>query len=1383
MVEKPDYFDVIKSQATKRWNQLEADPELAAPWHQLFKQVQSPRHVFSELLQNADDAGATEAFVSIDDEEFIFSHNGIDFTQENFSSLCKFGYSNKRALHTIGFRGIGFKSTFSLGDVVELYTPTLSVSFLKNRFTDPQWIDSSFSNGEGTKVRIKLKDKHVKKEAEKNLREWVQSYVSLLFFKTLRCIHIGEEEIRWGSLGPGPVEGTEWTALYGDENPVLIARSEEEPFPETALDEIRQERMLSTEEEMDFPPCRVELVLGVEGKLYVVLPTGVHTEIPFACNAPFIQDPARVKIKDPETSPTNRWLLRRIGKLAAQVMIRWLENNNLAIEDRVEAYQLFPEKTKEADTVEFTCRELIVSSFLKEIEREKVLLSENGTVEQKKECVSIEGSITDVWGAEQSAVLLDDLNRLPLATAVSEVNRKKLIEWDLLEEITVKDLIRVLKNKHLPKPESWYRLLQLWSLVVSEIQVSWYMNKKQIVDLRIFPVQGKEKLYSSGEIVRLGERKLLQSEEDWQFLENYLLVMNVNWTGYLADRRLESEKNNDSMSLEMIESAFRILSETGLDNTSDVNRVISNIAVKLFKQEQSSLSVHNCVRFAQIAAKLGAKVDENFKYVTRNGKLQSTNSSLMYDIDGSVSEILPAVWAHEHMLHEAYSLERIACNDRDWNSWVLSDKSGISTFPSMDLIYSDFNTKDSLLKALKAKGFTDSMHPPYVTTIFYIYDFDFKKLIWDHWYDLEKDNPNLWGELFLKIAAQPPVFWEGKLSCRVFQRSTSNTSKQINNSQVLPLWILKFRQLPCLPDTNGNYHRPYDLMRRTPSTEAFMGVASFIPHEIDTETNRPLLDALGVQDSPAGPETLLSYLRSFAAGEESPREEIEKWYRRLDQLYSYGSTEDQDSIREAFKSEKLILTMNGIWSDSSGVFQAANEGDVPGAEVILQSVNNLSLWGKIGVRDHPTADLVIEWLRGLPSGETLEDENVPRVKAMLKRHPTRVWNECGHWISLTGMWMPAESFTYSLSMQGLPKWQHLYDWVKETTADFMEMSMDILSEMPFIDVPRLNDKIENRLTNRVYVLKGALRRRKWSHVFGRELSRIELEDKDEEESIRELAFHFRDTGWSIVQELEVVPYIDGTPVGTPIQAEALWLDEVFYTRDLSESRLATAFIKEMRRFFRRQEIVEALKYCFERSEDFIIEYMEDNFKLRPPEEVEDYDGATGKKMIDDSQSESFDEPEDETQEGPLPEEEEPIEITETFERKRVIRHKPSIMERFALSRGFKKDGDTRFYHPNGSSIEKIHDTTFQWEHISSEGDVLRYYWAKDLCLSYDSLELPADVWAMLQRSTEVYALVLKNKRDYPIELSGTELMKLNEDGKITLYPASYRIAVTPDYDE
>ena len=240
---RPAYFEPIRKRASERWEQLENDPELAGPWWQLFNQVQSPRHIVSELLQNADDAGATEAIVRIEEDAFVFEHNGEDFTEEHFASLCKFGYSNKRALHTIGFRGIGFKSTFSLGKRVELFTPTLAVAFDQDRFTQPHWANGRQSNEGFTTVRVAIEDGHRRTEVEKNLQEWLKSPVSLLFFKNIRRIQIGENELHWGSFGPGPAPDTEWMALHDNaDEAFLIARSDPEPFPEDALAEIRQER-------------------------------------------------------------------------------------------------------------------------------------------------------------------------------------------------------------------------------------------------------------------------------------------------------------------------------------------------------------------------------------------------------------------------------------------------------------------------------------------------------------------------------------------------------------------------------------------------------------------------------------------------------------------------------------------------------------------------------------------------------------------------------------------------------------------------------------------------------------------------------------------------------------------------------------------------------------------------------------------------------------------------------------------------------------------------------------------------------------------------------------------------------------------------------------
>ncbi len=259
MSKPPQYFEPIRAAASRRWDQLEHDRDLAAPWHQLFKQVQSPRHVVSELLQNADDAAADEACVAIQGNEFVFTHNGHDFEQRDFESLCRFGYSHKRSLHTIGFRGIGFKSTFSLGDEVRLFSPTLSVVFRRQRFTEPVWVGDQRSRTGKTEIHVTIKDGHRRAELEKNLAQWLESPASLLFFRNLRLLHVGPKEVRWTPQGEGPVTGSSWMVLStAPKDRFLLVGSAAESFPEDALQEILDERMVAPEGSTDFPPCRVE---------------------------------------------------------------------------------------------------------------------------------------------------------------------------------------------------------------------------------------------------------------------------------------------------------------------------------------------------------------------------------------------------------------------------------------------------------------------------------------------------------------------------------------------------------------------------------------------------------------------------------------------------------------------------------------------------------------------------------------------------------------------------------------------------------------------------------------------------------------------------------------------------------------------------------------------------------------------------------------------------------------------------------------------------------------------------------------------------------------------------------------------------------------------
>jgi hypothetical protein len=76
-----------------------------------------------ELLQNADDAGATEFIAQSVDDGLVVANDGRAFTIADVEALCRSGASNKhRGGATIGYRGIGFKSVVNLADRVWVFS-------------------------------------------------------------------------------------------------------------------------------------------------------------------------------------------------------------------------------------------------------------------------------------------------------------------------------------------------------------------------------------------------------------------------------------------------------------------------------------------------------------------------------------------------------------------------------------------------------------------------------------------------------------------------------------------------------------------------------------------------------------------------------------------------------------------------------------------------------------------------------------------------------------------------------------------------------------------------------------------------------------------------------------------------------------------------------------------------------------------------------------------------------------------------------------------------------------------------------------------------------------------------------------------------------------
>lgn len=87
-----------------------------------------------ELIQNADDAGATVFGVHGFRSGFVVGNDGRPFTIQDVEALCRSGSSNKsRGGSTIGYRGIGFKSVVNLARRINVFSGDFAFCFDKNK--------------------------------------------------------------------------------------------------------------------------------------------------------------------------------------------------------------------------------------------------------------------------------------------------------------------------------------------------------------------------------------------------------------------------------------------------------------------------------------------------------------------------------------------------------------------------------------------------------------------------------------------------------------------------------------------------------------------------------------------------------------------------------------------------------------------------------------------------------------------------------------------------------------------------------------------------------------------------------------------------------------------------------------------------------------------------------------------------------------------------------------------------------------------------------------------------------------------------------------------------------------------------------------------------
>lgn len=282
-------------------------------------------HFIYELLQNADDTGATIAAFILDRDSLVFEHDGRPFSESDIRAITDIGESSKPDDDDkIGRFGVGFKAVFAYTDSPQIWSPTHS--FRIDELVLPYAIESEESIGEIT--RFKFPFNSPKKSPEKAYGE-VEAGLSelreatLLFLNSLKSI---KWTIQLDTISIHQVMHTEHhLEIVRNINGSTRSSSHFLKFDTPTEQSANRKVAIAFDLSLTNSTTHYDSTLPLSNQLRIVAakPGNVSVYFPaekensglrFHVHAPFVPELSRASIKE---TPANAPLFRQIAELTA----------------------------------------------------------------------------------------------------------------------------------------------------------------------------------------------------------------------------------------------------------------------------------------------------------------------------------------------------------------------------------------------------------------------------------------------------------------------------------------------------------------------------------------------------------------------------------------------------------------------------------------------------------------------------------------------------------------------------------------------------------------------------------------------------------------------------------------------------------------------------------------------------------------------------------------------------------------------------------------------------------------------------------------------------------------------------------------------------------
>ena len=427
-------------------------------------------HFTYELLQNAEDAGASKVQFDLNTDRLEFEHNGDRlFDIEDITAITSIGVSTKRDEPTsIGKFGIGFKAVFAytatpeiesgpfhfrIRDMVVPDTAGLAPGSLgekRTRFVFP------FDNSEKSSEKARA-------EIETKLRQLNEN--TLLFLSNIRRIEYRLSDSTTGSL--------ERRESKNDESQIEIAVTRPGNIVPDSTHYLRFQREVDVRDEDtgELKRGRIALAFGLDksedggwkiiplnpGQVFIYFPAVKETSnLRFHLHGPFASTVARDNVRD---CPANDELRDRIADLVAETMP--------AIRDRglldIEFLATLPNNRDNLSLFYFPIQERLIEEF----NEKKLIPMKKGGHSPALECYRGPRALSDLINDEDLATLLGkDRSQLLWIANPQQINQPEdnFLSMLGISQWTTEDLIKVLDNQSesavellRKKPVEWYQ--------------------------------------------------------------------------------------------------------------------------------------------------------------------------------------------------------------------------------------------------------------------------------------------------------------------------------------------------------------------------------------------------------------------------------------------------------------------------------------------------------------------------------------------------------------------------------------------------------------------------------------------------------------------------------------------------------------------------------------------------------------------------------------------------------------------------------------------------------------------------------------------------------------------------------------------------------------